>query len=849
MELMLKDKNLTLIRVIFFVTSFIYLFTIVISLLKPQSVTDPVEIRIIIGILLLLVPILSFFSEFICGKFSIFIYSGLVIVTAHTIWLVYGNGLRLEYIIPMLTVQWGGSILLKRISHVIFYNIVIYLSLVAVSLYIFPLELPLPELLLILSYPVLFSILFIFIKIKNEEELTASNEALYINNLRYKQTEEHLIKLNKDLYFANEKFRDSEDNLVRLNKELEEANRSIKESNNRFSTIFHSSPNAIILTSYPDGEYIDANLSFFATFLLSHDDVMNRKFNEMPIWYQSEDMSKVFQILQKNMRISNFEIMMKNKADEKIAVLITSEVIELNSQNCILCSIQDISDRKRAEEEILKAKESSDSANKLKTEFLANMSHEIRTPLHSVIGFSELLGNRIDDDTNKKYVEGIKTGGKNLLALINDILDLSKIEAGKFELIYNTINIRDFINEIFRLFIIKIEEKNLTFNINVNPNVPDELLLDEARLRQVLVNLVGNAVKFTETGSVTISISARQTDTDKAELIIEVADTGIGISKQDQGIVFEAFRQQSGQSTRQYGGTGLGLSITKRLVEMMGGAISVESEKGQGSRFIIVVPNVCIAGSYETDATEKQDYFDCSRIEFEPATVLVVDDLEMNRILLREYFKSTKISIAEASSGKDAVKYIAYSKPDLIILDLVMPGSDGFVTAKNIKSNIDNSQIPIIAMSSSSMKSEEERVYSSGFSGLLKKPISKPAVVKELIKHLKYRISSGDDVSDNIKSNGDLLFTYEEKKEISSLLNGELLTTINNLKKTLLIGSIKDFATRLRKLGEEYNLSALSNYSENLFKYCEKLDIVKIMEALDKYDDVVIAVDSLLGFK
>ena len=850
MEQASKDKNLIFNRIVFFVTAFIYLCTIIITMLKPDTGIDPVEIRVIIGAFLLIVPVLSIFFESIRAKLIYFIYTGLALVAGHLIWLVFRNGLLLEYLIPLLTVQWGGSMLLKRTYHVVIYNLLIYSAMLYISTVVFPMPLQLPELPLVLAYPVFFSILFIYIRLKNEAELRATNDALYINNLRYRQTEEHLIKLNKELFFANEKYKDSEDNLIRLYKELEEANMAIKESNNRFSTIFHSSPNAIILTSYPTGEYIDANLSFFATFLLSHDDVIRRKFSDMPIWYQSEDMTNVFQILQKNMRISNLEIMMKNKADERIATLITSEVIELNGQNCILCSIQDISDRKRAEEEIIKAKEASDSANKLKTEFLANISHEIRTPLNSVIGFSELLGNRIEDDLNKKYLDGIKTGGKNLLALINDILDLSKIEAGKFELVYNSINISDFLEELRKLFILKFEGKKLAYSTEIKSSVPKEIMLDEARIRQVLVNLIGNAVKFTEQGSITVSVDAKTAEKDnKVELIIEIADSGIGISKEDQEIIFEAFRQQSGQSTRQYGGTGLGLSITRRLVEMMGGTIYVDSEKGKGSRFVVTIPNVSITESCESYLPEKPDEFDYSRIDFAPATVLVVDDLEMNRILVREYFKSTKINIEEAASGKEAVKYVAYNKPNLIIMDLVMPGSDGYIAAKNIKSNLDNSQIPIIALASSASKTDEEKVQSSGFSGILKKPLSKQSVFRELIKHLDYETVS-DDVTVGISSQGgESIMPIEKKKEVSALLHGEMMELCSKMRKTLLVGSIKDFATRLRRIAEENELHILGKYSENLFNSCEKLDIIKIIDSLDKYESIVNAVDSLFGFE
>jgi PAS domain S-box-containing protein len=842
------DYNLRLYRIILFVTALIYSGSSYVSEMIKSAANDPVEIRLSIGIALLIILILSFSIKYIKEHLYVFLYIGIAIISAHSVWLIYANGFQILYIIPLMTIHWGGGLIMKRMSDVLIFNVIIYFAVLSISLLLKPPSMPLPDLILNVTYPVFFSILTISIKFRTEKELVTNNESLYIANMRYQQTEEHLVNLNKELYIANEKYKDSEDNLLRLYKELEEANQAIKESNNRFSTIFHSSPNAIILASYPQGEFIDANLSFYANFLLSYDDVVNKKFSDLPIWYETDDMSKVFQLLQKNMRISNFEIIMKNKAEEKIVALITSEVIELNGQLSILCSIQDISDRKRAEEETLKAKEASDSANKLKSEFLANMSHEIRTPLNSVIGFGELLGNRITDENSKKFVDGIVAGGKNLLALINDILDLSKIEAGKFDLNYNSVNIRDLLKDVFRLFIIKFEEKKLKFDISVNNRVPDFLMLDEARFRQVLVNLIGNAVKFTEYGSIDVFINTtnEKSDYGKFDLAVEIKDTGIGISQEDQTVIFEAFRQKSGQNTRQYGGTGLGLSITKRLVEMMGGNISLESQPGEGSCFKIFIPNINIVFNDENEYNNSEEDFNTNKIEFEPATVLIVDDLEMNRILMRELFKSTNIKTAEASCGKDAVKYIAYTKPDLIIMDLMMPGSDGYETTKYIRSNNDNLLIPIIALSSSAMIDEEDKVRSMGFSGLIRKPISKVSLFKELVKHLKHRVITGDIIKDNLDSDCNININDSDKKVISAMLNGEFMEIRNNLKKTLVIGSIKDFATKLRKFSEEYNLTALSIYSENLFKKCEKLDLVNIIDSLEKYPELVKNIDSLL---
>jgi signal transduction histidine kinase len=258
-----------------------------------------------------------------------------------------------------------------------------------------------------------------------------------------------------------------------------------------------------------------------------------------------------------------------------------------------------------AEQALLEAKEAADRANRAKSEFLANMSHEIRTPLNSVIGFSELLASQVRDPRQQNYLSAIQTGGRSLLTLINDILDLSKIEAGRLEINPEPVNLKLLIEEVRQIFAMKVNEKHLEFFVDIDPDIPDALFLDEARLRQVLLNLVGNAVKFTDTGHIAIKAQVVKSETGYStpetrnssptssvqppvsSIRLQIEDTGIGIPEDQIDSVFESFKQQDGQSTRKYGGTGLGLTITKRLIELMNGQISLQSTVGNGSVFEI----------------------------------------------------------------------------------------------------------------------------------------------------------------------------------------------------------------------------------------------------------------------
>lgn len=278
----------------------------------------------------------------------------------------------------------------------------------------------------------------------------------------------------------------------------------------------------------------------------------------------------------------------------------------LDSQNNLICYqglSRNITDRKMMDIQLLNAKDKAEQANKVKSEFVANISHEIRTPLNSILAYSDLLKRSIKDNEALKYIDSIEKGGNNLLTIVNDLLDLSKIEAGRLDIKYTSFNLSELINEVVDFFNYKITEKKLDLTIRYNNNFANKILLDEIRLRQIIINILGNAIKFTNKGFIKIVIDQFLKENKYLDLFIVIEDSGIGIAESEFDNIFKAFRQQEGQNTRKYGGTGLGLTITKKLVEMMNGTISVESQVGSGSKFIIYFKDVKYAELQLTDST------------------------------------------------------------------------------------------------------------------------------------------------------------------------------------------------------------------------------------------------------
>ena len=536
---------------------------------------------------------------------------------------------------------------------------------------------------------------------------------------------------------------------------------ALRELSERFVSIFHNSPVGIAIGLIDSGVFVDLNKSLEKLLGYSRNEVLGKTGNDIQLWVDSEAQATMLDALMAGKTVQNVETKFRRKSGEVIDISFSGCPVTISGTPHFIGMVTDVTLQLKAHralevhkeqlealvaertEELVAMRDRAEAANIAKSTFLANMSHEIRTPMNGVLGMASLLRRTGVTAKQADYLDKIDASGKHLLALINDVLDLSKIEAGKLKLDEREFKLSELLQDVVSVSETKIETKGIRLQIAVS-GAPQKLCGDRTRLAQALINYIGNAVKFTDVGSVTLGCRLVDEEDNSYLLRFEVKDTGIGMTPEQQVRVFEAFEQADNTTTREHGGTGLGLTITRHIARMMGGTVGVESDLGTGSTFWLTArlgkgKEAYGAGCHAQSAESAENIL---MARYKGTRILLVEDDPINQEVAQMLCSDVGLVADLATNGFEAVRLAKQKNYALILMDIQMPVMDGIEASREIRRIANQENLPILALTANAFAEDRARCIAAGMNDFIAKPFEPEDMFKTLLAWLDKRLDN-----------------------------------------------------------------------------------------------------------
>jgi len=632
-------------------------------------------------------------------------------------------------------------------------------------------------------------------------------------------SEKPQFKLFEKLSFTNNKLK--EEILIRKNTEI-----NLIHSEEKYRSIISNMELGLVEVNIND-VIINVNDRLLNMTGYLKNELIGEKYIDTFLKDSSRKTMEEENLKRKDGRTGVYEVKLKKKNGDWLWIIISGAPLYDVNKNVIgtIGAHLDITERKLMEEELLKAKDLAEEVAKTKTHFLANMSHEVRTPMNGIIGLTKLLLNTELTKKQKEYLNAIDISSNTLLTVVNDILDISKIEAGKMRFEQKEFKLVNLISSVVDVFEAKAAEKQIELVSLIDKDIPENIIGDSIRLNQILYNLMNNAIKFTPKGKVTVKIDQVAKANNIITLNIAIIDTGIGIQKENLQKIFDVFTQEKDDTTRKYGGTGLGLTIVKKIVELQGGTIKLESEPEKGSTFSVEldfeVPlnNDNNVGVIEQHSEQFDDY-----PELEGLNVLFAEDNSINQLLVNDLLSDIGAHVKIVDNGQDALNFFNTNHYDIILMDMQMPIMDGYDAIKQIREK--GSEIPIIALTAHATDGEKEKCIVAGADNYLSKPFQ-PHELLGMIKNMTKDVSIPPTEEDNLIEHFNIKTLQEFTNNKTDLIRSTLLLLDETLSedKNRLISAyhnkeIKTLKSIAHKMKPNFYLLGLSNLGETCDEIC-----------------------------